>query len=120
MCVVDKVNFEALICKVKKQYGSGFSKLYREMPEGEFVRLSLIHILIENAEKAIKKSTKKLKQYSLILNFMADGEWLSLIHISVSNNEWRKVSRSHRKPVVANTGEGLNFRGHKQLSLIHI
>ena len=26
MCVVDKVNFEALICKVKKQYGSGFSK----------------------------------------------------------------------------------------------
>ena len=38
MCVVDKVNFEALICKVKKQYGSGFSKLYREMPEGEFVR----------------------------------------------------------------------------------
>lgn len=38
MCVVDKVNFESLICKVKKQYGSGFSKLYREMPEGEFVR----------------------------------------------------------------------------------
>ena len=38
MCVVDKVNFEALICKVKKKYGSGFSKLYREMPEGEFVR----------------------------------------------------------------------------------
>ena len=33
---------------------------------------------------------------------------------SVSNNEWREVSRSHSKPVVANTGEGLNFRGHKQ------
>ena len=31
--------------------------------------------VIENAEKAIKKSTKKMKQYSLILNFMADGEW---------------------------------------------
>ena len=28
--------------------------------------------VIENAEKAIKKSTKKMKQYSLILNFMAD------------------------------------------------
>ena len=33
---------------------------------------------------------------------------------SVSNNEWREVSRSHSKPVVANIGEGLNFRRHKQ------
>ena len=33
---------------------------------------------------------------------------------SVSNNEWREVSRSHSKPVVANTGEGQNFRRHKQ------
>ena len=28
---------------------------------------------------------------------------------SVSNNEWREVSRSHSKPMVANIGEGLNF-----------
>ena len=33
---------------------------------------------------------------------------------SVSNNEWREVSRGHSKPMVANTGEGLNFRRHKQ------
>lgn len=33
---------------------------------------------------------------------------------SVSNNEWREVSRSHSKPMVANIGEGLNFRRHKQ------
>ena len=33
---------------------------------------------------------------------------------SVSNNEWREVSRSHSKPMVANVGEGLNFRRHKQ------
>lgn len=31
--------------------------------------------VIENTEKATKKMTKKMKQYSLILNFMADGEW---------------------------------------------
>jgi len=29
---------------------------------------------------------------------------------SVSNNEWREVSRSHSKPMVANIGEGLNFK----------
>lgn len=33
---------------------------------------------------------------------------------SVSNNEWREVSRSHSKPMVANIGEGMNFRRHKQ------
>ena len=31
--------------------------------------------VVENAEKATKKMTKKMKQYSLILNFVADGEW---------------------------------------------
>ena len=29
---------------------------------------------------------------------------------SRSNSEWREVSRSHSKPMVANIGEGLNFR----------
>ena len=38
MCVVDKITFEALLREVKQEYGSGFSKLYREMPEGEFIR----------------------------------------------------------------------------------
>ncbi|WP_178138563.1 hypothetical protein [Parasporobacterium paucivorans] len=33
---------------------------------------------------------------------------------SVSNNEWREVSRSHIKPMVAKIGEGLNFRRYKQ------
>lgn len=32
----------------------------------------------------------------------------------VSNNEWREVRRSHSKPMVANIGEGQNFRRHKQ------
>ena len=36
---------------------------------------------------------------------------------SVSNNEWREVSRSHSKPVVANTGEGLNFRRYKLMNV---
>ena len=33
---------------------------------------------------------------------------------SVSNNEWREVSRSHSKLMAANIGEWLNFRRHKQ------
>lgn len=37
MCVVDKIAFETLVRDVKKDYGSGFSKMYRDMPEGEFV-----------------------------------------------------------------------------------
>ena len=38
MCPIDRIEFENLIKKVKQEYGSGFSKNYREMPEGEFVR----------------------------------------------------------------------------------
>lgn len=38
MCVVDKITFEALLREVKQEFGSGFSKVYREMPEGEFIR----------------------------------------------------------------------------------
>ncbi|MGN0733780.1 MAG: TIGR02678 family protein [Emergencia sp.] len=38
MCLVDRIEFENLIKKVKQDYGKGFSKNYREMPEGEFVR----------------------------------------------------------------------------------
>ena len=38
MCPVNKIEFENLLKKVKADYGSGFSKNYREMPEGEFVR----------------------------------------------------------------------------------
>ena len=35
---IDQIEFENLIKDVKKEYGSGFSKNYREMPEGEFVK----------------------------------------------------------------------------------
>ena len=37
-CCIDQIGFENLIKDVKKEYGSGFSKNYREMPEGEFVK----------------------------------------------------------------------------------
>ena len=37
-CCIDQIEFENLIKDVKKEYGSGFSKNYREMPEGEFVK----------------------------------------------------------------------------------
>ena len=37
MCVVDKIEFEALVKNIKRDYGSGFSKMYRDMPEGEFI-----------------------------------------------------------------------------------
>ena len=36
---------------------------------------------------------------------------------SVSNNEWREVSRGHSKPVIANIGEGLNFRRYKLMNV---
>lgn len=38
MCRIDRIEFENLIKNVKRAYGNGFSKNYREMPEGEFVR----------------------------------------------------------------------------------
>ena len=36
---------------------------------------------------------------------------------SVSNNEWREVSRGHSKPMIANIGEGLNFRRYKLMNV---
>ena len=41
------------------------------------------------------------------------SDWKQSMKI-VSNNEWRDVSRSYSKPMVANIGEGLNFRRYKQ------
>lgn len=41
MCFVNRIEFENLLRKIKKQYGSGFSKNYREMPEGEFIKTVL-------------------------------------------------------------------------------
>lgn len=38
MCSVNKIEFENLLRKVKQDHGSGFSKIYRDMPEGEFVK----------------------------------------------------------------------------------
>lgn len=37
MCTVDKIAFEAVLKDVKHNYGHGFSKMYRDMPEGEFI-----------------------------------------------------------------------------------
>lgn len=35
---VGQIEFEALLKSIKAEYGSGFTKTYREMPEGEFVK----------------------------------------------------------------------------------
>ena len=37
-CVVDIVEFDDMLSEVRKNYRSGFTKNYREMPEGEFVK----------------------------------------------------------------------------------
>ena len=37
-CVADALEFEHMLKKVKEQYGMGFTKNYREMTEGDFVR----------------------------------------------------------------------------------
>ena len=56
VCVVDSVVFEQLLRKVKETYGGGFSKNYREMPEGEFVRTVMdemeLWMLIKKDEKS--------------------------------------------------------------------
>lgn len=36
--LLDQMEFEGLIKEVKRDFGSGFNKNFREMPEGEFVR----------------------------------------------------------------------------------
>ena len=38
MIFADSVEFERMLKDVKAEFGSGFTKSYREMPEGEFVR----------------------------------------------------------------------------------
>ena len=39
MCSVSRIEFENLLRDVKKKYGGGFSKNFREMPEGEFIKM---------------------------------------------------------------------------------
>ena len=59
-CLTDQIEFENLIKEVKREYGSGFSKIYREMPEGEFVKSVIdemelwMFIKKEKAEHQIK------------------------------------------------------------------
>ena len=59
-CLMDRIEFEKLIKEVKQKYGSGFSKNYREMPEGEFVKCVIdemelwMFIRKEEAEHQIK------------------------------------------------------------------
>ena len=38
MILTDAVEFEQMLKDVKKEFGNGFTKSYREMPEGEFVK----------------------------------------------------------------------------------
>ncbi len=38
ICVTDRLEFEQMIGKVRQNYCMGFTKNYREMPEGEFVK----------------------------------------------------------------------------------
>ena len=38
MILTDAVEFEQMLKDVKKEFGNGFTKNYREMPEGEFVK----------------------------------------------------------------------------------
>ena len=59
---------------------------------------------------SISDSLKTVRKSVLIYETIINSPCMK----SVSNNEWREVSRSHSKPMVANTGEGLNFRRHKQ------
>lgn len=42
--LVDQLEFEQMIRDVKAKAGAGFTKNYREMPEGEFVREILEHL----------------------------------------------------------------------------
>ena len=37
--VVSEVEFEKILSEVKQKYRSGFTKNYREMPQGEFVKI---------------------------------------------------------------------------------
>ena len=46
MCIIDTIVLENLIKDVKRKYGMGFSKSYRQMPEGEFS-----NVVIEEMER---------------------------------------------------------------------
>lgn len=39
MCQISQMELEHLIKEVKQEFGDGFAKGYREMPEGEFVKV---------------------------------------------------------------------------------
>lgn len=41
ICTVEKIAFEQMLKGVRQEYAKGFSKTYREMPEGEFVETVL-------------------------------------------------------------------------------
>lgn len=38
ICAVERIDFEHIIKEIKAEFGSGFLKNYREMPDGEFIR----------------------------------------------------------------------------------
>ncbi len=50
-CLIDGIEFENMIKEMKQEYGSGFSKNYREMPEGEFVKSVLDEMEVVDVHK---------------------------------------------------------------------
>lgn len=61
MCSVNKIEFEELLKKVKKEYGSGFSKNYREMSEGEFVKT----VIDEMERRMFLKKEESMQQIKI-------------------------------------------------------
>ena len=61
-CVVSNLEFERIVVKVKRDFASGFAKKYREMPDGEFVR-----VIIEEMERwtfiRTYKETRQVRIY---------------------------------------------------------
>lgn len=61
MCLVDRFAFERLLKDVKRRYGCGFIKGYREMPENEFVKtvtdaMKSLTFLQEEGEQEVRIS----------------------------------------------------------------
>ncbi len=63
-CLIDQIEFENLIKEVKMEDGCGFSKIYREMPEGEFVKNVMDEMEMWMFIKK-EKSTHQIKIYPL-------------------------------------------------------
>ena len=74
MSLVDKIEFESLILDVKKEYGSGFAKLYRDMPEGVLVYVEYM----ESAPSGNPTLSKPRKYAGIGAALLAFGIQLSI------------------------------------------